>query len=540
MVRVSGSSSVVSGRFWCVAILTAMGAIGAAPRADAAFYYVQDPGFGFFRPIPFHHHHHKPRRPSVKKDTLEKEAAGKPQGALIIAVSLSKQQLKVYDANGFYAQSPVSSGMPGHATPMGVFSVIQKHKLHHSNIYSNAPMPYMQRITWSGVALHAGVLPGYPASHGCIRMPTGFAIKMWNWTRMGARVIVTPGELSPASFSHPLLPSFKIAPQPVIAVQPMPDEPVAAKADKGAPEAKPSPAAANVELRSTVGHGDAVTPVTFREQTHTADAADAKGVVTMSDAPSVEPLREGHGSDTAASTTIVDVVKTEAIETGKPDDAKPSAADNNAAGAGHAQTDSVDGKADTTKAGAVTADDKPSDTKAADDTAAVPDTDARKDQSRLLKPDARKRTGQIAVFISRKDSKIYVRQNFAPLFQAPVSIAASDRPLGTHIFTVDVDRTDPNVLHWSVVSVPMSNRSLMRARDGVRGARRHKTTVAEEAKPLPAADSAAEALDRITVPADVMARIAEVLTTGGSIIVSDQGINQGETGEGTDFIVSLR
>src|SRR5258708_15185628 len=68
--------------------------------------------------------------------------------------------------------------MRGHPTPMGVFSIIQKHKFHHSNIYSGAPMPYMQRITWSGVAMHAGVIPGYPASHGCIRMPMNFAVKM--------------------------------------------------------------------------------------------------------------------------------------------------------------------------------------------------------------------------------------------------------------------------------------------------------------------------------------------------------------------------
>ena len=86
---------------------------------------------------------------------------------------------------------------------MGVFSVIQKHKYHHSNIYSGAPMPYMQRITWSGVAMHAGVLPGYPASHGCIRMPMNFAVKMWGWTRMGARVVITPGELTPETFFAP-------------------------------------------------------------------------------------------------------------------------------------------------------------------------------------------------------------------------------------------------------------------------------------------------------------------------------------------------
>jgi lipoprotein-anchoring transpeptidase ErfK/SrfK len=547
MVRVSGSTSVVSGRFWCVAVLTAAGAIGATSRANATLYYVQDPDSGFYRPAPFSQpHRQKPRQHSVKKDTLEKDAGGKPQGPLIIAVSINKQQLKIYDANGFYAQSPVSSGMPGHSTPTGVFSVIQKHKLHHSNIYSNAPMPYMQRITWSGVALHAGVLPGYPASHGCIRMPTGFAIKMWNWTRMGARVIVAPGELSPASFSHPFLPSLKVAPQPVVAEQPMPDAPVATKADRGAP------AAEDIELRSSVGHSTAVTPVTLREQTHTANAADAKGAVTMSDVPSVNTAasreeRKAAGSDNAASTTIVNIVKAEAVETAKPDDDKPIAAD--------------DQPATADKSAGVKADDKPADAKGPDAkgadakgaqaepaqkdpakaagnaAAAASDADAKKDQSRMIKPDAPKRTGQIAVFISRKDSKIYVRQNFAPLFEAPVTIAASDRPLGTHIFTADVDRADANVLHWSVVSVPVPSRSVMH---GDEGARRHKTTAAAEAKPLPMADSPTEALDRITVPADVMARISEALTTGGSIIVSDQGINQGETGEGTDFIVSLR
>ena len=108
----------------------------------------------------------KPRLRQAKKIAAPQKEAGKPQGPLIIAISIQKQNLKIYDAKGFFAETPISTGMPGHPTPMGVFSVIQKHKLHHSNIYSGAPMPYMQRITWSGVAMHAGVLPGYPASHG--------------------------------------------------------------------------------------------------------------------------------------------------------------------------------------------------------------------------------------------------------------------------------------------------------------------------------------------------------------------------------------
>src|SRR5262249_15222125 len=93
-----------------------------------------------------------------------------PKGPLQIVVSISNQKVTLFSDGVQVAQGPVSTGVPGHPTPMGVFSIIEKDRYHHSNIYSGAPMPYMQRITWSGVALHEGVLPGYPASHGCIRM----------------------------------------------------------------------------------------------------------------------------------------------------------------------------------------------------------------------------------------------------------------------------------------------------------------------------------------------------------------------------------
>ena len=152
---------------------------------------------------------------------------------------------------------------------------------------------------------------------------------------------------------------------------------------------------------------------------------------------------------------------------------------------------------------------------------------------------APKRSGQIAVFVSRKDSKLYVRQNFAPLFNVPVTIAPSDRPLGTHVFTAQADKNDANVLHWSVVSLPVRVRYAEQRDEDEHGLRRRKAA-AVEMRSLPMPDSPAEALDRLSIPADAMARITEALSTGGSIIVSDQGINSGETGEGTDFIVSLR
>src|SRR5512140_2977879 len=276
-----------AGLLWRVGILTAAGAIGASAQAEAASYYWPDSDAGYYRPGPAARQ--KPRRHQARKIEVPAKESAKPQGPVIIAISIEKQNLKIYDANGFFAEAPVSTGMKGHPTPMGVFSVIQKQKLHHSNIYSGAPMPYMQRITWSGIAIHAGVLPGYPASHGCIRMPMAFAMKMWNWPRMGARVVVTPSEMTPASFSHPLLVTQKVVPQP--AAEPQADVPPASKSDK-ASEAdtppRPAMSLANLELRSTVGHADGARPLigdqpaatSLREQTHTADASGRMPAIT--------------------------------------------------------------------------------------------------------------------------------------------------------------------------------------------------------------------------------------------------------------------
>jgi hypothetical protein len=187
---------------------------------------------------------------------------------------------------------------------------------------------------------------------------------------------------------------------------------------------------------------------------------------------------------------------------------------------------------------------------AATDASAAPDV--KKDQTRLpnagkaevAKPEPPKPAGRIAVLVSRKDGRLYVRENFKPLFDVPVMIAPSDRLLGTHVFTAQADKNDPNVLRWSVVSLPVAARNAQKNDDDEHSSRRRKIAgvVPAEAKPpLPAPNSPAEALDRITIPPEAVARIAEALSTGGSIVVSDQGINQGgETGEGTDFIVSLR
>jgi lipoprotein-anchoring transpeptidase ErfK/SrfK len=628
----SSSRAAFSSSSWRIAVLAAAAAIGVASQAEATIYWPQSDG-GFSQPAPetvaparkrkVRHHSEgrlegrsqKGRRGQQKEiEARSKDVVAKPHGPLLIAISINKQNMRIYDANGFFAETPISTGMRGHPTPMGVFSVIAKEKLHHSNIYSGAPMPYMQRITWSGIAIHAGVLPGYPASHGCIRMPAAFALKMYGWTTMGARVVITPDEMVPSSFSHPLLVAQKIAPQPLAADEAKADAGPAAKADKASNlvTTKPAASGASLELRSTVGHGDGpksladavLNPTPLRDQTRTADASvspTTKSPVTMSDAtasgdhlpareqpvaradsaPSTSEnavaVKSGDASNAEAESATADRaeiasaddkavdVKSSDAQSSQAASVEIKSADTDKASDDAAKTETAaregmkaeatvaEAKADDVKTAATKVDApkpaaKPEDSvRAATDVISV--ADQKKDQGRLpgadrapgAKPDPPKRTGQIAVFVSRKDSKLYVRQNFAPLFDVPVTIAASDRPLGTHVFTAEVDKRDTNVLRWSVVSLPMPTRNAERRDDDERASRRRKVAAAAEVKALaPEPDSPAEALDRLTIPAAAKARIVEALSTGSSIIVSDQGIAGGETGEGTDFIVSLR
>ena len=565
MIGVGGhGASVGTGRLWRIVLLTLAGAIGTAPEADAAGYYWSgyDPGYYYYLPAPTVPQRPRVRRPQAKRIEAPAKESAKPQGPLIIAISIEKQSLKIYDANGFFAETPISTGMRGHPTPMGVFSIIQKHKFHHSNIYSGAPMPYMQRITWSGVAIHAGVLPGYPASHGCIRMPMAFAVKMWNWTKMGARVVVTPGEIIPASFTHPLLAAKRVVPKPVAANEPQADAPPAIQADKTAEaDAAPEPviAEASLELRSTVGHDNGVKPViadqsaaaSLRVQTRTAyasgDMPAAKASVTMSDAA------PGANSEPANSEAEPLAATTESAPS------EPAKSEPDVTAANRSEITSTDDKpADAAKLEApanesLKAEGKPEESIKAGTDISPSAADVKQDQApapdnkgTAPKPDPAanattpKRAGQIAALISRKDSRLYVRQNFSALFDVPVTIAPSDRPLGTHVFTVRVDKDDASVLRWSVVSLPAPARYAERRDEETGGWRRRRMAGAVELKALPVANSPAEALDRLTIPADAMARITEVLSTGSSIIVSDQGITAGETGEGTDFIVSLR
>src|SRR5213595_1697131 len=167
--------------------------------------------------------------------------AGEP---IMAIVSIKSQQVTFYDADGWILRAPVSTGTTGRETPAGVFAVIEKDLDHHSTLYDDASMPHMQRITWNGLAMHGGPLPGYAASHGCVRMPYDFAAKLFDKTWIGMRVIISPNDAAPVEFSHPALfvPNAEaVAAAPARAERPNRE---AAEAAKTADEAKKGAATA--------------------------------------------------------------------------------------------------------------------------------------------------------------------------------------------------------------------------------------------------------------------------------------------------------
>ena len=126
-----------------------------------------------------------------------------PDGPVAVVVSIPEQRVHVYRNGIRIAVSTCSTGKQGHETPTGVFVVLQKDKHHRSSTYNNAPMPNMNRLTWSGIALHAGKLPGYPASHGCVRLPLDFSEKLFGVTHLGTPVIISGSHADPWELTHP-------------------------------------------------------------------------------------------------------------------------------------------------------------------------------------------------------------------------------------------------------------------------------------------------------------------------------------------------
>jgi len=184
---------------------------GLASSADAAYRRYRP--FGYIKA--------KPAAARASNPERDGFAEMPKAGVLQIGISIGSQRVTVFRDGKRIVQGPISSGTASHPTPMGVFSVIEKDRHHRSNIYSAAPMPFMQRITWSGVAMHEGVLPGVPASHGCIRLLRDFATRLWPTTKLGVRVIVSRQEIARVEFDHPSL----------FAPKPKPTEPPVAMID---------------------------------------------------------------------------------------------------------------------------------------------------------------------------------------------------------------------------------------------------------------------------------------------------------------------
>jgi hypothetical protein len=408
-------------------------------------------------------------RPAVPTEATAPRQAGEP---IMAIVSIKTQQVTFYDADGWILRAPVSTGITERETPAGVFAVLEKDKDHHSTLYDDAWMPNMQRITWNGIALHGGPLPGYAASHGCVRMPYAFAEKLFDKTRIGMRVIISPNDAAPVEFSHPAL--FVPNAEAIEAAR--------ARAETLAREAA--------------------------EAAKTADEAK-KGAVTMvreatlltASLRKLESLKTRADAEIAFADKALAAAKTDQAMA-RAEDLKQKAALKAADLGTQLDTARADGKSKLDAAVAAKEAAKAAQTRKADTAKAASEAKL------ALEP--------VSVYISRATQKLYVRRNthkpwpdggevFDATIEVPVTIRNPDKPIGTHVFTA-MARNDSG-LRWTAVTID----------DG---------------------DDAKDALDRISIPQDVLDRIAPTAVPRSSIIVSDEPLS-GETNYRTEFIAVL-
>jgi L,D-transpeptidase catalytic domain len=413
--------------------------------------------------------------------------ARSPGEPILAIVSLQHQQITIYDAKGWILRAPVSSGQKGRETPAGIFSVLEKDADHHSNLYDDASMPHMQRLTWSGIALHGGPLPGYPASHGCVRLPYAFAERLFDMTRVGMRVIVAPRDVAPVAIAPPAL-----FPQASTASASVAAKAAAAEAEEAAKKADQTRTAA---LLATRNAARAAMPVRVLEnQKRKAEAVLADGESAVASASSNSAREEAADAKAKAAAALAEI------------EAQLAAAKVEA----QVKLDAVA----PARQAVITA--------SADSLAAA--EKARK-IARDLEP--------VSVFISRKTQHLYVRQAFEQIMDVPVTIRDPEGPIGTHVFTA-VDRAGDNgAIAWTVVSLPHGEHGTAEhaASAAASGDRDVQLASTEPVSPE-------SALDRISIPAETSERIAAMIAPRSSLIISDEGISL-ETGQGTDFVVLL-
>lgn len=388
-------------------------------------------------------------------------------------VSIKSQQVTFYDADGWIMRAPVSSGVKGRETPAGVFAVIEKDKDHHSTMYDDAWMPNMQRITWNGVALHGGPLPGYAASHGCVRMPYGFAEKLFDKTRIGMRVIISPNDAAPVEFSHPalLMPNAE-----AVAAAPARAETLVHEAVEAAKAADATKKAAKTAERETKS--------------------------LASSLRKLELLKKRADAELASADRTIAAAKNDQAKT-RAEDRKQKATDRATEAATRLDTAKSDAKSKLEAAAA------------AKDAAKA--AEIKKAASIKAASEAKLALEPVSIYISRATQKLYVRRNthkpapdgggevFDSTIEVPVTIRDPEKRIGTHVFTA-MARNDAG-LRWSAVTIDD-------------------------------ADNAKDALDRITIPKDVLDRIGPTALPRSSIIVSDEALSA-ETNYRTEFVAVL-
>lgn len=412
------------------------------------------------------------------------------KGPVQIVISLPKQRMTVYKGGTKVASAPVSTGQRGHRTPAGVFSIIQKKRRHYSNLYRGAPMPYMQRITWSGIALHAGALPGYPASHGCIRLPHSFAKQLFRYTRMGAHVVVTSSESGPVDIRHANL--FQPTTLQSIVEGPLSGASRQAEADGLALGSNDSDAQ-HLEMSTVASASDL--PIS-----EAGDVVAAAMLVADSEYRLDRAARYSTRSDLPIRILITRRTARERIK-----DAQRLLG---VLGYGPGP---VDGQAGRSTIGAV---------KRFQEAVGLPVTGTISD---TLLDELYEASGQRNV----STGHIYVRQDFRDVFEAPIGIREPGRSLGTHLFTAMNFANSDSSTRWSVLSLQGRGKWSKRSDEG------------EQAIIPSVLLSAENALDRIEMPDHIRQRIADMLTPGSSLVISDNGMSS-ETGKGTDFVVLTR
>jgi len=455
----------------------------------------------------------EPRKPAEAKAV---------NGPLFAILSLPEQHISIYNGAGLVVRSKVSTGMPGHRTPTGIFSIIGRERWHHSNIYSGAPMPYMQRITWSGVALHLGVVPGYPASHGCIRLPSGFAERLWGMTKVGERVVVTTHEVAPAPFAHPRLPVARIRPAP-------------AGIDGAALAALATPTVAATSEPAVAAKARMLNPIEYAQLLKARAAADAAVAATAIKQAALTAAVKAEGARRAAGllrTAEAEHAQAEARLKAKvrAREAATAQAVEPAAAAVSAAETQLREAADRQKAAAEGASAMADDAARAEHNLEELRADLAKAQA--LGKEAARRSSPVSILVSKKDKRVYIRQGLTSVLESPAVVRDPQIPLGTHLYIATGVQGDGQSLSWTVISLPAASEPEHR------GTRRTRVsdTANERVQPQ-SASNAADALERIDISADVADRISELLWTGGSLIVSDQPLSD-ETGDfGTDIVV---